>query len=161
MILISAPKSDTNAVKWLRSQGVTFDVLEYAFAKVGATHAAAAVGRSLEAVCKTLIVKSDGKTFYVAIVPGDQRFDGRKMAVAVGGRRADLAETAEAEKITGYQVGGISPFAMRRRLPVFIEESLLVLDRIVVNGGRRGVLVELATQELCRLLAAEPADICG
>lgn len=94
-------------------------------------------------------------------MPGDQRFDTRKMAAAIGVKSADLAEHDEAEKITGYQVGGISPFALRRALPVIIEESLLALDRIIVNGGRRGTLVEVATADLVRLLDARPADICG
>ena len=152
--------ADTNAVKWLRTQGVAFDVLEYEFAKIGAESAAAAVGRPLEMVCKTLIVKASGNAFWVAIVPGDQRFDPKRTAAAIGAARADLAGQAEAEKVSGYKVGGISPFAMRRKLPVLIEESLLVLDRIIVNGGRRGVLVEMNTDDLVRLLDARPADIC-
>jgi Cys-tRNA(Pro)/Cys-tRNA(Cys) deacylase len=152
---------DTNAIKWLRSQGVAFDVLEYEFTQVGADHAAEAVGRPLEACCKTLVVEAPGRQFWVAIVPGDQRFDTRKMAAAIGVKQADLADHAEAEKITGYQVGGISPFAMRRHMPTIIEESLLALDRILVNGGRRGTLVELATADVVRLLDARPADICA
>jgi Cys-tRNA(Pro)/Cys-tRNA(Cys) deacylase len=71
-----------------------------------------------------------------------------------------MAPPAEAEKVTGYQVGGIAPFAQRRKLPTWIEESLLLLDRIIVNGGRRGVLVELATADAVRLLGARPADLC-
>lgn len=153
--------SDTNAIKWLRTQDVAFGVLEYTFTEIGADHAAEAVGRPLEAVCKTLIVKTPDRTVYAAIVPGDQRFDTRKMAAAVGSKQADLAPQDEAEKITGYQVGGISPFAMRRHLPTLIEESLLALDRIVVNGGRRGVLVEIGVEDLMRLLDAKAADICG
>lgn len=153
--------SDTNAIKWLRTQAVAFEPLTYAFIEVGADHAAEAVGRPLEAVCKTLIVKVAGPSYYVAIIPGDQRFDTRRMAAAAGVKQADLAEPAEAEKITGYHVGGISPFAMRRRLPVLIEESLLALDRIVVNGGQRGLLVEMRTDDLVRLLEARPADLCG
>jgi len=82
------------------------------------------------------------------------------MAAAIGAAQAELADSVEAERLTGYRVGGISPFALRRRLPVLIEESLLALDRVVVNGGRRGVLVELATAELVRLLEARPADLC-
>jgi len=152
--------SDTNAVKWLRAQDVGFEVLEYTFTEIGADHAAEAVGRPLEQVCKTLIVKASGKSFWVAIVPGDQRFDARLTAQAIGQQHADLAERDEAEKVSGYQVGGVSPFAMRRKLPVVIEESLLALDTIVVNGGRRGVLVELATDDLVRLLEATPACIC-
>jgi Cys-tRNA(Pro)/Cys-tRNA(Cys) deacylase len=152
--------SDTNAVKWLRTQGAQFEVFEYEFAEIGAEHAAAAVGRPLEMVCKTLIVKASGNAFWVAIVPGNQRFDPRRMAAAIGVPHADLADQKEAEKVTGYRVGGISPFAMRRRLPVVIEESLLALDTIMVNGGRRGVLIEMGTGELVRVLSAQPADIC-
>ena len=153
--------ADTNAIKWLRSQGVTFEALEYTFTEVGADHAAEAVKRPLESCCKTLIVKAIGKSFWVAIVPGDQRFDTRKMAAAIGVAYAELAEHDEAEKVSGYQVGGISPFAMRRQLPTVIEESLLALDRIIINGGRRGVLVEMATEDIIRLLDAKPADICA
>jgi Cys-tRNA(Pro)/Cys-tRNA(Cys) deacylase len=152
--------SDTNAVKWLRSHGVEFRVMEYTFTEVGADHAAEAVGRALEAVCKTLVIRAAGKVYWVAIIPGDQRLDTRLVAAAVGASHADLAEYDEAEKVSGYQVGGICPFAMRRKLPVLIEESLLALDTILVNGGRRGVLVEMATDDLVRLLDAQPADIC-
>jgi Cys-tRNA(Pro)/Cys-tRNA(Cys) deacylase len=152
--------SDTNAVKWLRTQGVDFEVLEYEFSEIGAEHAAAAVGRPLEMVCKTLIVKATGNAFWIAIIPGDQRFDPRRMASAIGARHADLADGAEAEKVSGYRIGGISPFAMRRKLPVVIEESLLALDSIMVNGGRRGVLIEMDTEELVRVLEAQPKDIC-
>ena len=152
--------SDTNAIKWLRAQGVSFKVLEYEFTEIGAEHAAEAVGQPLEQVCKTLIVKATGNAFWIAIVPGDQRFDPRRMAAAIGVAHADLADQKEAEKVSGYRVGGISPFAMRRKLPVIIEESLLALDTIMVNGGRRGVMVEMATDELVRLIEARPADIC-
>lgn len=152
--------SDSNAVKWLRAQGADFDVLPYDFTEVGADLAAAAVSRPLEAVCKTLIVEGSGKTFWVAIVPGDQRFDTRKMAHALGVPKVDLAGRVDAEKVTGYRIGGISPFAMKRRMPVVIEESLLALERIIVNGGRRGLLVEMETEQLVRLLDAAPADIC-
>ena len=152
--------SDTNAVKWLHTQDVRFDVLEYTFTEIGANHAAEAVARPLEMVCKTLVVKATGNAHWVAIVPGDQRFDPRRMAAAIGVKHADLAEQPEAEKVSGYKVGGISPFALRRKLPVVIEESLLALDTIIVNGGRRGVLIEMATEDLVRLLEAQPKDIC-
>lgn len=152
--------SDTNAIKWLRTQNVAFDVLTYTFTEVGADHAAEGVGRPLEMCCKTLIAKVTGNAYWVVIVPGDQRFDPRRLAAAIGAAHADMAPPAEAEKITGYQVGGISPFAQRRKLPVAIEESLLALDRILVNGGRRGVLLEMQTEDVVRLLEARPLDLC-
>src|SRR5512138_3189598 len=97
--------SDTNAVKWLRTQGVEFRVLEYEFTEIGADHAAEAVGRPLEMVCKTLVVRAGGErsgtAHYIAIVPGDVRFDTRRMAAAVGAPEASLADPAEAERITG------------------------------------------------------------
>lgn len=153
--------SDTNAIKWLRANQIEFDVLEYEFTQIGAQHAAAAVGRPLEMVCKTLIVKDGDAAFWVAIVPGDQRFDLRRMARAIGSKHADTADQHEAERVTGYKVGGISPFAMRRKLPTVIEASLLALDTIIVNGGRRGVLIEMNTEELARVLDVTPAEICG
>ena len=152
--------SDTNAIKWLRAQGVEFDVLTYEFETIGAEHAAAGVGRPLEMVCKTLVVRATGNAFHVVIIPGDQRINPHRLTAALGVKQADLAETADAEKVTGYKVGGISPFAQRRPLPMWIEESLLLLERIIVNGGRRGVLVEMATADLVRLLDAKPADVC-
>lgn len=152
--------SDTNAVKWLRAQNVSFDVLEYTFTEIGADHAAAAVGRPLETVCKTLVIKTTGNAYWLAIIPGDQRLDPRRLAATIGAHAADTAPPDEAEKVTGYKVGGISPFAQRRPLPVAIEESLLALDSIIVNGGRRGVLVEMKTDELVRLLDARPMDLC-
>lgn len=155
-----AVMSETNAVKWLRTQDVDFDVIEYAFTQVGAEHAAATIDRPLEMVCKTLIVKATGNAYHFAIVPGDQRLDPRRLATALHTKQADTAPPDEAERVTGYKVGGISPFAARRKLPVIIEESLLVLDRIIVNGGRRGVLIELETHTLVKLLEAQPADIC-
>ena len=152
--------SDTNAVKWLSTQGVEFEVLEYEFTEIGADHAAEAVGKPLEMVCKTLVVKVTGNAYWLAIIPGDQRFDLRRLASAIGVRQAEMAPAAEAEKVTGYKIGGISPFAARRKLPAVIEESLLALDTIIVNGGRRGVLVELAVADVVLLLDARAVDLC-
>lgn len=153
--------ADTNAIKWLTAQGVPFKVLEYEFTEIGADRAAEATGIPLEQCCKTLIVKGEGRNYWVAIVPGDQRFDTRKLAAAVDQKLASLTDMDEAEKVTGYKVGGISPFAMRRHLPTLIEESLLALDTIVVNGGRRGILLVMRTDDIVRLLNAQPADLCG
>ena len=96
-----ATMSDTNAVKWLRTQDLSFQVWEYEFTEIGADHAAEAVGRPLEMVCKTLVVKVTGNAYWLAIIPGDQRFDPRRMAAAIGVQHADLATTPEAERVTG------------------------------------------------------------
>jgi len=153
--------SDTNAIKWLRTQGVRFEVLEYEFSKVGADLAAAAVGRPLEAVCKTLIVQAEGRSFWVAIVPGDQRFDTRKMAAAIGAKTADLASNEDAER--GQRVPDRGYLAVRH------ETQAADGDRGIAHGvgphrgewGQAGVLVELAAEELVRLTEARAAGICG
>lgn len=152
--------ADTNAIKWLHAQGVEYQVLNYPYEQFGAEAAAQAVARPLEMVCKTLIVKSPGNLYHVVIAPGDQRLQLKKFATVAGVKQAELAPQPEAEKVTGYRVGGIAPFAQRRTLPTFLEETALLLDRIIVNAGRRGVLVELATTDLVNLTNATPADIC-
>jgi Cys-tRNA(Pro)/Cys-tRNA(Cys) deacylase len=152
--------SDTNAVKWLRSQGVAFDVLTYAYEQFGAEAAAAAVDRPLEMVCKTLVAKATGNAHWLVIVPGDQRLDLRRLTAGIGCRHVEMAPPAEAEKVTGYKVGGISPFAQRRKLPVAMEETLLLLERMIVNGGRRGVLVEMATADFVKLTEGRAMDLC-
>lgn len=153
--------AESHAIKWLRAQAAEFAVHAYEYDRIGAEAAAEAIGQPLELVCKTLIVETPGQRFCAAIVPGDQRFDARRVAAAMGVKKADLADSDKAEKITGYRVGGISPFGLRRKLPVLIEESLLAVDRLIVNGGGRGLLVELATPDLVRLLDARSANLCG
>jgi Cys-tRNA(Pro)/Cys-tRNA(Cys) deacylase len=152
--------ADTNALKWLRAQDTAYQTLEYVYDRVGAERAAEAVGKPIGMVCKTLVVEAAGKKHWLAIVPGDQRFNAKLMAQAIGEKSADLADSSVAERVTGYRVGGVSPFATRRPLPVVIETSLTCLDRIIVNGGRRGLLVELQTHDLIRLTRAKSASIC-
>jgi Cys-tRNA(Pro)/Cys-tRNA(Cys) deacylase len=120
--------------------------------------AAAALGVDPARVCKTLVASVDGR-LAAAVVPVALELDLKALAAALGGRRATLAEPAEAERATGYVVGGISPLGQRRVLPVVVDASVEGLATIHVSGGRRGLQLELAPGDLVRLTGARVASI--
>jgi len=101
-------------------------------------------------VFKTLVADVDGR-LVVAVVPVAARLDLKALAAAAGGRRAVMAEPADAERATGYVVGGISPLGHRRRLPVFLDASMQGRPAVMVSAGRRGLQLELAPADLARL----------
>jgi Cys-tRNA(Pro)/Cys-tRNA(Cys) deacylase len=107
---------------------------------------------------KTLVAMVDGRPV-VAIVPVGGTLDLKALAAAFGGRRADLADPAEAERATGYVIGGISPLGLRRRLPAVLETSATAHATILVSAGRRGLQVELAPGDLLRATGAVVAAI--
>jgi Cys-tRNA(Pro)/Cys-tRNA(Cys) deacylase len=122
--------------------------------------AATALGLDPRQVHKTLVATAD-EQLVVAVVPVSARLDLRALATAVGARRATLAAPAEAERATGYVVGGISPLGQRRPLPTVVDEAALALATIHVSAGRRGLELELAPQDLVRLTGAVTARISG
>ena len=120
--------------------------------------AAQALGLDPAQVFKTLLADVDG-ALTVAVVPVDRSLDLKALAAAVHGKRAVMAEPAEAERVTGYVVGGISPLGQRRRLPTVLDVSALDWDSVLVSAGRRGLDVELAPGDLVRLTGAVTAAI--
>ena len=153
-------KIKTHAVRALDEIGVPYEVLRHPHKARNVEEAAAQRDVPVRQVVKTLLTRRPDKRHVIAVVRGDQRLSLKKLARVVGIKSLEMAPEADVPRITGYRIGGISPFGTRRKLPTVIEESLLALDRIVVNGGRRGVLVELATDDLVRILDATPANIC-
>ncbi|HTR33520.1 MAG TPA: aminoacyl-tRNA deacylase, partial [Gaiellaceae bacterium] len=130
---------------------------EYEGVEVGEGDYAVAVAEALglppSQLFKTLVVSVDGK-LAVFVVPGDRQLDLR-----AAGKRTALAGREEAERATGYVVGGISPLGQRRRLPTTVDRSALDWDTVLVSAGRRGLQIELSPQELVRLTAAQVADV--
>ena len=120
--------------------------------------AAAALGIEPERVFKTLVASVDG-ALVLAVVPVDRELDLKRLATAAGGHRAAMAEPAEAERATGYVVGGISPLGARRPLPVVVDASALDHETVFVSAGRRGLQLELAPRDLVRLCSAISAQI--
>ena len=152
----------TPAVEAVRAAGVPFEILEYRHdpaAEAYGVEAAEALGLPPERVFKTLVAKLDGRTLAVAMVPVADRLDLKALAAALGARRAELAMPAEAERATGYVVGGISPLGQRRRLACVLDGSALTHATVYVSAGRRGVQIALAPADLVRLTGAQVATI--
>jgi Cys-tRNA(Pro)/Cys-tRNA(Cys) deacylase len=120
--------------------------------------AAAALGLDPERVFKTLVAEVDG-TLTVGVLPVTGTLDLKALAAAVGGKRARMAEIRDAERVTGYVAGGISPLGQKRRLPVVLDRSATGFDTVFCSGGRRGLEVELAPDDLVRLTGATLAAI--
>lgn len=120
--------------------------------------AVAALGSDPAQVFKTLVVRVDG-VLTVAVVPVAGQLDLKALAAATGGRKAVMADPADAERSSGYVRGGISPLGQRRALPTVVDASALGFDTVLVSGGRRGLQVELAPADLVTLTRASTADI--
>jgi len=120
--------------------------------------AVAALGTDPRQVFKTLLARVDG-ALTVAVVPVAGMLDLKALAAAVGGRKAVMADPADAERATGYVVGGISPLGQRKALPTVVDDSALQFGTVMVSAGKRGLQVELAPADLVRLTRARTAPI--
>ena len=142
----------TPAVQAARSAGIQFTLHEYEGVEVGdgdyARSVAAALGRPEGQLFKTLVVSVDGD-LRAFVVPADRQLDLRSV-----GKRAQLAAKAQAERATGYVIGGISPLGQRRALPTVVDESALEWPTILVSAGRRGLQIELTPEDLVALTGA-------
>lgn len=162
------PTPSTPAIALLLQAGIAHRVREYAPPERHGRarderpdyglEAAAALGVAPGRMGKTLIATVDG-ALVAAVVPVDRQLDPKALAAAVGGRRAELADPAAAERATGSVVGGISPLGMRRRLPVVVDGGLMVGTPILVSAGRRGLQLELDPADLVTAASATVAAI--
>ena len=120
--------------------------------------AAAALGLTTDEVFKTLLAMVDGEPV-VGIVPVVGALDLKALASAAGGRRAEMADPTVAQRLTGYVLGGISPIGQKRALPTFLDESAVLLDTVYVSGGRRGLDIGLAPDDLLAVTGGQYAAI--
>jgi Cys-tRNA(Pro)/Cys-tRNA(Cys) deacylase len=149
------PRS-TRATLLLSNLGVKFALYNYAYdpgaERIG-LQAASALGVEARRVLKTLMAEVDGKPVCV-IVPSDREVSMKKLAGAFHGKAAKMMPAADAERLTGYHVGGISPFAQKKRVPVAIEQTVLGEASVYINGGQRGLQIELDANDARRVLGA-------
>jgi Cys-tRNA(Pro)/Cys-tRNA(Cys) deacylase len=138
--------------------GVGYERHPYEHLVKGAAFAADALGIEPARLAKTLVVAVDGDPVFV-LVPGDRELSLKALARLAGGRSAALVEQRDAERLTGYRVGGISPFGARRALPVYAERTFLAHDRVALNGGARGLIIELERDDLVRVLEPTIGDL--
>lgn len=152
----------TPATRALEEAGVGFRLHEYHVGeKVGEGYGeavAAAIGLPPERVFKTLLARVDGSPV-VAIVPVAGRLSTKLLAAAASGKRAEMMSPGDAERLTGYVTGGISPIAQKVVAPAFIDESAQGCDTIAVSGGRRGIQLELTPADLARVTGARSAPL--
>ena len=151
--------SETPATALLRQHGVAFTEPPYDYVEHGgATHSAEVLGFDPYAVVKTLVMQAqDGKPLIV-LMHGNRKVSTKNLARQIGAKSVEPCAPEVASRHSGYQVGGTSPFGTRRAMPVYIEEGILALPRIALNGGRRGYLVGLDPQVCVQLLGARPVQ---
>ncbi|MDR5868533.1 Cys-tRNA(Pro) deacylase [Halomonas koreensis] len=152
----------TPAVKTLEKAGVAFSLASYEHdprRPAYGEEAAEALGLDPDRVFKTLLARLDDGLLAMAIVPVSAQLDLKALARAAGARKAVMAEPAEAERATGYVVGGISPLGQKKRLPAYLDASAEPLERLHVSGGRRGLEIALAPADLARLTGARFAPL--
>jgi Cys-tRNA(Pro)/Cys-tRNA(Cys) deacylase len=153
----------TPATLALDRAGVAYTLATYDYDPVAdriGLQAAEALGAPPAEVLKTLIVKADGKPACV-VLASDREVSMKKLAAALGAKTCEMAPPADAERITGYRVGGVSPFGQKKRLPTVIDAHAATLAQAYVNGGQRGLQVRLAPADLVRLLDATVAEIAA
>ena len=139
----------TPATRFLDKAGIAYERRHYDYApgaeRIG-LQAAEAIGEPPSRVLKTLLARVDGRPVCV-LLPSDREASMKRLAAAFGGKSAGMMPPGEAERLTGYHVGGISPFGQRRRLPTAIEEAAMAEPYVFVNGGQRGLQLRLAPAE--------------
>ena len=150
----------TNAARLLDSLGIPYQLRGYEVDPddLSAETVARKVGLPAEQVFKTLVARVDG-VLTVAVVPVSGTLDLKALAAAMGGRKAVMAEPADAERTTGYVLGGISPLGQKKALPTVVDESALDFATVMVSAGKRGLQVELPPADLVRLTRAGTAPI--
>ena len=152
---------DTPATRALIRAGATFTIHTYDYdpaAESAGLQAADALGADPGCVLKTLMAEVDGKPVCV-VVPSDREVSMKKLASAFGGKSAQMMKPADAERLTGYHVGGISPFAQKKRVPVAVERAALVETTVFLNGGQRGLQIEIDPAAAMQALGAEARDL--
>ena len=153
----------TAATLALSKAGVSFTPFPYDYdpdaPRIG-LQAAEALGKAPEQVFKTLMAEVDGKPVCV-VVPSDSEVSMKKLAAAFGGKSAHMMKPADAERLTGFKVGGISPFGQRKRVPTVIDETAELFDEVLINGGQRGLLVGLKPADAARVTEAKLVDLAA
>ena len=150
-------RSETPATAWLKAHGVAFTEHPYDYVEHGgAKHSAAVLGLDPFTVVKTLVMQDQDAKPLLVLMHGSHQVSTKNLARQVGAKSVEPCTPEVATRHSGYWVGGTSPFGTRKAMPVYVEDTILTLPRIVINGGRRGLLVGLVPQVLTDVLGAKP-----
>lgn len=150
----------TMAIRVLREHSVAFEPHLYAWEPRGGTRASSEhLGVDEHVVIKTLIFEDERKQPLCILMHGDKEVSAKNLARALSKKSVGPCKPEIADRHSGYQVGGTSPFGLKRAMPVYVERSILELSRIYINGGARGFLVSIAPADLVRVLSPTPVDV--
>ena len=152
--------SETPATSLLKQHGVTYTEHIYEYVEHGGTSvSSSSLGVDEHHVVKTLIFEDDKRQPLCVLMHGDRKVSTKELARQIGAKRVAPCKPEDATRHSGYQVGGCSPFGLRKPMPVFMEESILALDQIFINGGKRGFLVGMPPQEVVRVVKPKLVNV--
>jgi Cys-tRNA(Pro)/Cys-tRNA(Cys) deacylase len=149
----------TRAILFLKQRRIPFEVVHYEHLEKGAEFAARATGFALERTVKTLVVGIGAHRHALVLLSGERQLDMRQLAQALSVKRAEMADAATAERLTGYHVGGISPFGTRQLLPVVMDASIMNTEEVLINAGQRGVMLKMKPIDIHAALNCIAADV--
>ena len=153
----AAHVSETPATQWLRQHGIAFTEHAYDYVEHGGTaESARQLGVPEHNVVKTLVMQDEKAEPLIVLMHGDRQVSTKNLARAIGAKSVEPCTPEAAQRASGYLVGGTSPFGTRKALPVYVEETVLALPTILINGGRRGYLVGITPAVLTTTLSARP-----
>ncbi|UCD72143.1 MAG: hypothetical protein JSW70_03870 [Syntrophobacterales bacterium] len=144
---------------FLIEREIPFESLEYDFREKGSEYAAKALGVPLDAMLKSLVSQLSDSRFVFVIMPSSKDVSLKELARSIGVKEAQMASERDAQRLTGYLVGGISPFGARTQLPVYVDKGILKHGEIYINGGRRGLILKLRTRDLVGTLDPTVIDL--
>ena len=151
--------SETPATAFLREHNITFSEHPYEYVEHGGTSVSAQkLGVDEHAVVKTLVMQDQDAKPLIVLMHGDRQVSLKNLARQIGAKKVEPCKPEVAQRHSGYQVGGTSPFGLRKEMPIFVERTVLVLPLIYINGGRRGNLVSIEPRVLTDVLKAQPVD---
>jgi Cys-tRNA(Pro) deacylase len=155
----AAHVSETPATQWLRRNEIAFSEHAYEYVEHGGTAvSSSALGIPEHQIVKTLVMQDEGAKPLLVLMHGDRKVSTKNLARQIGCKRVEPCTPEVAQRHTGYQVGGTSPFGVRKPIPVYVERSVLDLTRVYINGGRRGYLVGIEAAVLTAPLGATAVD---
>ncbi|HDL85069.1 MAG TPA: aminoacyl-tRNA deacylase [Candidatus Acetothermia bacterium] len=149
----------TRGIEYLNKSGIPYQILTYHHEAKGAKYAAHTLGLPLEIVIKSLVFRADDGSFLFALMSGDGSVSEKKLARVSNHKRVTPADPRDAERITAYQVGGISPLGAKKPLPVFLDRAVAAHPEVVINAGARGTMLRLATADLISITKARIVGI--
>ena len=149
----------TAAIRFLRAHKIDYTPRLYPYVEHGGTaHSAASLGVGEHEVIKTIVLQNEARQGLIVLMHGDKQISTRNLARQLGRKHIEAATPQQAQKWTGYLVGGTSPFGLKTALPVYVQASVLTLEQLYINGGKRGFLVQISPAALA-LLAPVSVDV--